>query len=107
MCGPARWRSAAGLQPTGAAQFWGHAKWLSYPGGCEHTTSLNISASVTSPQSDGWEARGTLGLRPALPVLPDVRVHLYSRAERQGSRYRGRLTGARADGPCVLMNETD
>lgn len=88
-CGPGCWRSAAGLQPTGAVRFWGHAKWLSYPGGCKHTTSLNISACVTSRQPDWWEARGTLGLGPALPVLPDVRVHLHSGAKRHGWCCRG------------------
>lgn len=103
MRGPGCWRLVAGLQPTGAVQFWGHAKWLSYPGGCEHTASLNISASVTSRQPDGWEARGTLGLGPALPVLPDVRVH--RRMSRLALPWP--LTGGRADRPCVLMNETD
>lgn len=88
-CGPGRWRWAAALQPTGAVQFWGHAKWSSYPSGCKHTTSLNISASVTSRQPDWWEARGTLGLGPALPVLPDVRVCLHSGAQRHGSCCRG------------------
>lgn len=37
VCGPGCRRWGAGPQPTGAAQFGGRAKWLSYPGGCEHT----------------------------------------------------------------------
>lgn len=36
-CGPGCRRWDAEPQPTGAAQFGGRAKWLSYPGGCEHT----------------------------------------------------------------------
>lgn len=108
VCGPGCWRLVAGLQPTGAVQFWGHAKWLSYPGGCKHTTSLNISASVTSRQTDGWETRGTLDLGPALPVLPDVRVHLHSRAERQGSRYRGLWQASELTGHvCSWMKLTE
>ncbi len=69
---------AAELQPAEAARVEGRAKWLSYPGDCKHTTSLNVSVSVEPLQPDGWEARGTFGLGPALPVQPDVRVHLHS-----------------------------
>lgn len=47
-------RSAAEpQQPTVAAKLGGHARWLSYPGDCEHKTSLNISVSVTPPRPDG------------------------------------------------------
>lgn len=37
VCGPGCRRWDAEPQPTGAAQFGGRAKWLSYPGGCKHT----------------------------------------------------------------------
>lgn len=108
VCGPGCWRLVAGPQPTGAVQFWGHAKWLSDPGGCEHTTSLNISASVTSRQPDGWEARGALGLGPALPVLPDVRVHLHPRGQRHGSRERGLWQASELTGHvCSWMKLTE
>lgn len=73
--GPERWRWDAGTQPTGAVRLGGRAKWLSYPGDCEHTTSLNISASLTPQQPDAEEnARRILARGPALPVLPDVHV---------------------------------
>lgn len=45
--GPECCRWDAEWQPTGAAALGGRAKWLSYPGDCEHTTSLNKSASLT------------------------------------------------------------
>lgn len=76
---------AAELQPTEAARVEGRAKWLSYPGDCKHTTSLNVSVSVEPLQPDGWEARGTFGLGPALPVQPDV--HVRPHTHRQTSNY--------------------
>lgn len=76
MRGPACQKSDAELQPTGAAKLGGRAKWLSCPGDCEHTTSLNISVSVKPLRPDVEETRGTFRLRPALPVRPDVHVHL-------------------------------
>lgn len=50
-----RWKSDAEPQPTEAAKSEGRAKWLSFPGDCEHTTSLNISVAVMPWQPDGEE----------------------------------------------------
>lgn len=96
------WRWDAETQPTGAARLGGRAKWLSYPGDCEHTTSLNISVSLMPPQPDAEEnTRRILAPRPALPVLPDV--HVTSALAEPNVRP---LTGTQAVRPCALMNET-
>lgn len=77
--GPERCRRDAERQPTGAAALGGRAKWLSYPGDCEHTTSLNTIRLSHAAWCRGSE-------RPALPVVPDVRLTSASGAERASGR---------------------
>lgn len=102
MRGPECCRWDAEWQPTGAAAPGGRAKWLSYPGDCEHTTSLNKSASLTLPQPDTEEMKDLLYLSYQMCALhlqrPSVRVCVRARV-----RY---LTATQAVGPCALINES-
>lgn len=80
--GPEHQRWDAEMQPTEAAKVGGRAKLLSYPGDCEHTTSLNLSVSVTTTCNRMDKKRGARFASDLLYLYYQMCTYIYTDSDK-------------------------